>query len=140
MALTFCAGVAVVQASALTAQGPPVRSVWTGVYSEAQAARGGPMYAQYCGSCHGSTLEGGEMAPPLAGGAFNANWNGLTLGDILERIRITMPANSPGRLTRQQNVDVLAFMLSAGGFPQGQADLPLDTPVLKQIAFDASKP
>src|SRR5207249_4986894 len=72
------------------AQAPEKRSVWSGVYSEEQAKRGEMLYVQHCSSCHGTTLEGGEMAPPLAGGAFNSNWNDLSLGDIVERIRTTM--------------------------------------------------
>src|SRR3989442_10485004 len=54
------------------------RSVWDGVYSDEQAKRGAPLYSQYCASCHGPELMGGEMAPALAGGDFSSNWNGLT--------------------------------------------------------------
>jgi len=116
------------------------KSVWDGVYSTEQATRGESLYGQYCSSCHGTALEGGEMAPPLAGGAFNANWNGLSLGDLLERTRVSMPQNSPGSLTRPQYVDILAFMLRSGNFPEGQKDLARETEVLKQIAFVSSKP
>jgi hypothetical protein len=42
------------------------------------------------------------MTPPLTGGAFMANWDGLTLGDLAERIRNTMPLNAPGSLSRQK--------------------------------------
>ena len=57
------------------------------------------------------------MAPPLAGGAFNANWNGLSLGDLVERIRISMPQNSPNSLSRQQYVDILAVDARGGRVP-----------------------
>ena len=79
------------------------------------------------------------MAPPLVGGAFNSNWNGLTLGDLAERIRISMPQNRPGSLSRQQCADIVAFMLSAGSFPEGKAELPRELDVLKQITFEAMK-
>jgi S-disulfanyl-L-cysteine oxidoreductase SoxD len=120
-------------------QAPPMRSVWDGVYTAEQSRRGEPLYAQNCSSCHGPMLEGGEMAPPLAGGAFNANWNGLSLGDLSERIRISMPQNSPGSLSRQQYADILAVMLGAGEFPQGTAELPREVEALKQIAFESMK-
>ena len=123
-----------------SAQAPEKRSVWSGVYSEEQAKRGETLYVQHCSSCHGTTLEGGEMAPPLAGGAFNSNWNDLTLGDMVERIRVTMPASSPGSLSRPQAIDILAFMLSVGGFPTGKAELPRELENLKQISFEAVKP
>ena len=120
-------------------QSPPARSVWDGVYTADQAKRGESLYAQHCSSCHGSTFEGGEMAPPLAGGAFNANWNGLSLGDLAERIRISMPQNNPGSLSRQQYVDILATMLGGGEFPQGKTELPREVDALKQIAFESAK-
>ena len=121
-------------------QAPAKRSVWSGVYSEEQTKRGETLYVQHCSSCHGTALEGGEMAPPLAGGTFNSNWNDLTLGDIVERIRLTMPASSPGSLSRPQAIDILAFMLSVGGFPMGKEELPRELENLKQISFEAFKP
>jgi mono/diheme cytochrome c family protein len=125
--------------SGATQQSPAARSIWDGVYTGEQAKRGESLYAQHCSSCHGSTFEGGEMAPPLAGGAFNANWNGLSLGDLAERIRISMPQNNPGSLSRQQYVDILATMLGGGEFPQGKTELPREVEALKQIAFESAK-
>jgi len=127
-------------ALARTGQDQEKRSVWSGVYSSEQARRGEGIYAQSCAACHGATLEGGEMAPPLVGGLFNSNWNGLTLGDLMERTRISMPQNNPGSLSRQQYADILAFMLATGKFPAGQAELPRETEMLKLITFEASKP
>jgi mono/diheme cytochrome c family protein len=123
-----------------TAQPASSRSVWDGVYTLEQAKRGEPLYAQHCGSCHGVALEGGEMAPPLAGGAFNANWNGLSMGDLFERTRISMPQSSPGSLSRPQYTDILAFMLSSGSFPEGKSELPRETEALKEILFQSEKP
>jgi cytochrome c len=116
------------------------RSVWDGVYTEEQAKRGEPIYKKECASCHGASLTGGESSPPLSGGAFFANWNGLTLGDLFERIRKTMPQTAPGKLTRQQNADVLAFMLSVNKFPAGKTELYRQTEMLKEIRFDWKKP
>ena len=115
-------------------------SVWDGVYTDDQAKRGQPLYNKYCASCHGEQLTGGEDSPPLTGGAFLANWNGLTVGDLFERIRVSMPQNRPGQLTRQQNADILAFVLSANQFPPGKTELAPDTERLKQIRFEAKNP
>ena len=136
VALTIAAAFAVVVA----AQDAGKRTVWSGVYSTEQAKRGEGLYTQSCAACHGNTLEGGEMAPPLAGGQFMSNWSGLTLGDLMERTRISMPQNNPGSLSWQQYADILAFMLSAGSFPAGKTDLPRETEVLKQIAIEPTKP
>jgi mono/diheme cytochrome c family protein len=116
------------------------RSVWDGVYTSEQAGRGAALYAANCASCHGTALTGGESAPPLTGGEFFSNWNGLTVGDLFERIRISMPADGPGRLTREQDADILAFMLSVSQFPPGRAEMEHQTEVLRQIRFDSAKP
>ncbi len=126
----------------LRAQAPPAesRSVWDGVYTEEQAKRGEPLYQKECAACHGDTLAGGESAPTLTGGAFLANWNGYTVGDLFDRIRKTMPQSAPGRLTRQQDADILAFMLSANKFPAGKTELYRQSEMLKEIRFEAAKP
>jgi mono/diheme cytochrome c family protein len=116
------------------------RSVWDGAYTEEQAKRGEALYQKECKACHGVALGGGESSPPLTGGAFLSNWNGLTLGDLFERIRKTMPQNAPGKLNRQQNADVLAFLLSANKFPAGKTELSRQTEFLKEIRFEAVKP
>ena len=125
----------------LRAQAPAeTRSVWDGVYTDEQAKRGEEVYHQECAACHGEMLTGGESAPPLTGGAFQANWNGLSLGDLFDRIRKTMPQSKPGRLTRQQDADVLAFLLSINKFPAGKAELYRQSEMLKEIRFEAKKP
>ena len=119
---------------------PPSKSIWDGIYTEEQATRGKALYSQECSSCHGGELTGGEMAPPLAGGEFMAGWDGLTVGDLFERIRISMPQNAPGSLSGQQNADILSFIFSASKFPTGTTELPKEAGILKQIKFEATKP
>ena len=119
---------------------PPTKSVWDGVYTDEQANRGKALYSENCASCHGSELTGGEMAPPLSGGEFMAGWDGLTVGDLFERIRISMPQNAPGSLSGQQNSDILAFVFNANKFPAGQTELPKEAGILKTIKFETKKP
>lgn len=113
------------------------RSVWDGAYTEEQAKRGETLYSKECASCHGDTLIGGGGASPLAGGTFLSNWNGLTVGDLFERIRKTMPQGSLGKLTKQQDADVLAYILSFNKFPAGKTELPRQVEFLKEIRFEA---
>jgi quinoprotein glucose dehydrogenase len=120
-----------------TAEAP--RSVWDGVYTEEQSKRGESLCAQECASCHGTELTGNDEAPALAGPAFLANWDGLTIGDLSERVRQTMPPNKLGRLTRQQIVDILGHVLSVNGFPAGKTELDPNTEPLKQIRIEATK-
>ena len=86
------------------------RSVWDGVYSADQATRGQASYNSECASCHGDQLNGGEMAPPLAGGEFMSNWNGLTVGDLFDRIRTGMPPGVPGKVGRDAKVAIVAYI------------------------------
>jgi mono/diheme cytochrome c family protein len=115
-------------------------SVWTGVYTEEQATRGETVYRTYCIACHGPELEGADMTPPLSGGAFMANWNDLTAGDLFERIRLTMPLDRPGVLMRQQNADVIAFVLKKNGWPAGSTELSRELAPLKAIRIESVKP
>jgi len=134
------------QPAARTQEGPPAssesasRSVWDGVYTDEQADRGHSVYHAQCETCHGEALTGGDEVPPLAGGQFLSNWNGLTMGDLFERVRKTMPANDPGKLTTQQNADVLAYLLNFNIFPAGKTELPHEAELLKQIRIEATKP
>jgi cytochrome c len=139
-AIAVIPGLAVVLLHSTLYAQEPTKSVWDGVYNQAQAERGRTLYADQCASCHGSELTGGEMAPPLSGGEFMAGWDGLTVGDLFERIRISMPQNSPGSLSGQQNADILAFMFAANKFPAGEAELPKEAGILKTIKFEVKKP
>ena len=123
----------------LNAQEGP-RTVWDAVYNETQAKRGEAIFVDACSNCHGRTLEGADMTPPLTGGAFMANWDGLSVGDLTDRIRSSMPLDRPGLLSRQDNVDVVAYILRFNQFPAGKDELPREIQTLKQIVFKAQKP
>ena len=129
-AVVACAGIALPQEK---------RSLWDGVYTAEQAKRGQAKYNTQCASCHGDTLMGGESAPPLAGGEFLSTWNGLTVGELFDRTRTTMPQNRPGSLSRETNAEILAYMLGVNRFPAGKAELPQSSEALREIQFDAIK-
>jgi mono/diheme cytochrome c family protein len=116
------------------------KNVWQGVYTADQAKRGRAEYNDQCSSCHGTELNGGEMAPPLAGGAFLSNWDGETAGSLEERIRISMPQGNEGTLSRQQVVDIIAAVFAANDMPAGDTELPKELEILKQIQITAKKP
>src|SRR5262249_7671818 len=119
---------------------PGPRTVWDGVYTEEQAKRGEGFYRESCPLCHGEALLGRERANPLTGPVFNSNWDGVMLGDLMERMRLTMPQTSPGSLSRQRNADILAYMLKVGGFPAGKTELARQTEILNTIRYVATKP
>src|SRR5262245_6638350 len=114
------------------------RSVWDSVYTEEQAKRGETIYAKECASCHRNDT-GGEEASALAGPAFLANWDGLTVGDLYERIRVSMPPANPRRLSRRQITDILGHMLKTNGFPAGKTELAKEAEAMKQVRIEANK-
>ena len=118
----------------------PSRTIWDGVYTEAQAKRGEAIYFERCVRCHGPQLMGGnDGAGALTGPTFNGNWNGVPLGQMVDRIRATMPQDQPNTLSRQQTIDVLTYILSVNKVPAGKTELPRQVDLLNTIAFKASK-
>ena len=124
-------------AADVTAQGP---TVWDGVYTEAQARRGEPVYEAECSECHGPGMEGIDMAPALAGGDFVWIWDGLNLGDLFERIRISMPQADPTSVSRAQKAEILAYMLEMSGYPPGDTEISTRARDLERITFHALQP
>ena len=110
-----------------------------GIYTDAQAARGAAAYAQNCAACHGASLGGLGEAPALSGAQFISDFNGLTVGDLFDRIRTTMPLNNPAALSRDQYADILSFILKSNGYPAGQKELNRRSEFLNAIRFEAPK-
>lgn len=120
-------GVAAVAAPLLvTAQAPPSKTVWDGVYTDAQAARGRTAFQQNCAECHGGSLEGGE-AVALTGDRFNLSWRESTVDRLFKQISTNMPMSEDGSLAgtlpRGVYVDIVALVLKSNGFPAGSAEL-----------------
>jgi len=124
--------------SKLHSQAPA--SVWDGAYTTAQAKRGEALYGNLCANCHGEALDGVGQTPPLSGDDFKANWNGQSVDDLFEKIQTTMPAGSPGTLSREQNAGIVAYILKSNGFPAGAKELPADQEALEKIRIEAAKP
>jgi len=122
---------------AVGAQG--TRSVWDGVYTDAQANRGAALFDKECAQCHGPSGEGGGMAPALVGNEFSANYDGKTVGDLFDRNRTTMPVGKEGQLGGAQNADITAFMLQVNKFPSGVTELPSQSMLLRQIKYVAER-
>ena len=134
LAVIWLAGVA--QSSARAEQ---TKSVWDGVFTKEQAERGAAAYKTACSECHGGDLGGDGFAPALAGSDFMGNWTDLSVGDLFERIRISMPPSGPGTVTPAQKADIVAHLMSANKFPVGQTELEPKTDVLKGIKIELKK-
>jgi hypothetical protein len=94
------------------------------------------LYSAECKACHGETLQG-SLAPPLTGDEFAGAWGNQSLFDLVAKIQNTMPASAPGKLNRQQSVDIAAYVLQTGKFPGGNTELGTEDAALKPITFPA---
>ncbi len=93
-----------------------------------------------CVKCHGAALAGGDDGSPLVGNPFLDNWKGLTLDQLYDRIRNSMPPDNPKSIPREQVPDLIAFILSKNGFPSGARVLPDSLDRLKEITVEKSRP
>ena len=113
------------------------RSIKSGVYSPAQAKRGEDLVYLECAKCHSATLLGGENnTPPLVGDLFLDRWKKKSLGELFTKIATTMPSDDPGRLSKKECADILAYILLANKYPAGEQDLPTTTELLGQIFIE----
>jgi len=136
----FVIGVTVASAG----QVPKTRTVWEGIYTEAQAARGEKAYKLACGYCHKDNLAGGFFddgngrAPALAGArafdsSFEKRWAGKTVGEMVIDVGTAMPLNDPGSLPPETYVDIITFLLARNGVPAGTVELPPELDALQGI-------
>ena len=143
-AFVFMGGAAVETASAVGEASPAAvqettSSTLDGVFSSAQARRGQQVYDQNCASCHGQGLRGGEMAPSLAGADFIVWWTEVRVGDLFNRIKLTMPEDEPGRLSDQEYTDVVAYLLDRSDYPAGENELSADKAEMDKIMIVAAE-
>ncbi len=113
------------------------KSVWSGVYTTAQADAGEKIYFSKCSTCHGDELEGREQAPGLAGPQFLDTWQGKDLRRLLDRI-LTMPLGDKP-VTNAEAVELLAFLLRSSEMPSGPMALPAERAPLAEITFERTK-
>ena len=108
-------------------------TVAAGIYTNAQAARGQIVYQGQCASCHLQDLSGSNQALSLAGAEFVERWDGRSVDELVDRIRVSMPADRAGSLSRDDAIDVVTYMLQASAFVAGDRELRNDRRALRQI-------
>ena len=121
-------------------QAAPSSTTWSGVYTEGQAKAGLDAYTKHCSECHLADLAGDGFAPSLKGPEFLNPWNGLSVGELFDRIRVSMPPSDPNSVTAKEKVDIVAHLLKQNGFPAGEIELAEKVEALKTIKFEATKP
>jgi S-disulfanyl-L-cysteine oxidoreductase SoxD len=128
-----------VRAEQAAAPAGDAKSIWDGVFTAEQAERGAEAYKTSCSECHGGDLMGDGFAPALSGADFQGNWNDLSVGDLFERIRISMPPSGPSGVTPAQKADIVAHIFNFNKYPAGTVELEPKTEVLKTIKIELKK-
>lgn len=114
------------------------RTIWSGVFTDAQAKRGGELYKTHCGYCHRDNLTGGGSeagAPALAGPIFVHRWRDQPVADLFVTIGTTMPQDKPDTLDPQTVIDIVSFLLASNGAPSGSAELPPSMDALRSVSM-----
>jgi PQQ-dependent dehydrogenase (methanol/ethanol family) len=87
-------------------------------FTSSQAKSGGQVYSSNCQGCHGQNLGGGS-GPALKGSGFLSKWGGQSIGKLHGYIAQNMPLGQAGKLSKQQYLEVTAYLLSQNGFGAG---------------------
>jgi cytochrome c5 len=104
----------------LQAQAPAAKTLWDGIYSEAQASRGNQVFSSTCTNCHTLAAEGNR---PLSGQKFWDSYAQKTVGDLFNFMQKNMPNGNGGSLSETTYADLVALVLKSNGVPAGAADL-----------------
>ena len=96
------------------------KTVWDGVFTAEQAARGKTIFATTCAACHGADLSGGN-GPELKREVFVNHWMEGSLDALFTRVK-SMPPNR-ANLGDTAYLDLLAFLLDTNAFPAGAQEL-----------------
>ena len=122
LSLALAASLALQVAASAQGAGGARKTSWDGVYTAAQAMRGRDEYATHCSRCHGAGLRGGT-ARTLTGETFVRDWTDETVDHLFTRIKSTMPRGTPGVLTDDVYLAIVAYILEGNGYPSGAADM-----------------
>lgn len=119
-------------AGLVMAQGnQPARTVWDGVYTDAQAERATAVFSQNCARCHTLTPDG---ARPLSGEKFWEGYTQKTVGDLLTFVKTNMPNGAlAGSLPAATYNDLVALILKSNGLPAGTTEVTPETVAAVQI-------
>jgi mono/diheme cytochrome c family protein len=134
----FLGGLMLIATALTRAQDAP-KTVASGVYSEAQAARGATVYETSCSGCHQPDLSGGQ-GPSLKEQRFARDYAGKDLTVLYTKILKTMPRGDPGTLSEAEALDLVAHVLKENGFPAGQAELTAENTTGIQLVAGKPKP
>src|SRR5262245_46449902 len=105
-----------------TAAGPQTgkSTLWDGLYTDEQAARGNNVFSATCSNCHTLESQGNR---PLSGKKFWDSYTQKTVGDLFTFMQKNMPNGNGGSLSEKTYADLVALVLKSNGIPAGTTEL-----------------
>ena len=100
------------------------RTVWDGVYTDAQATRATGVFGASCAGCHALTPQGNR---PLSGEKFWQSYTQRSVQDLLTYVSKNMPNGNGGTLSQDSYIDIVALILQSNGLPAGTTELHPDS-------------
>jgi len=97
------------------------KTVWDGIYTEAQSVTGETVFQRDCSSCHGEAASG-QSGPQLTGAEFLEEWREDSLSALYAFIQSNMPRRKPP-LSDEDYLTVTTYLLRENGFPSGNEEL-----------------
>lgn len=103
-------------------------SVYSGVYTAAQADRGDETQQRECSACHSTN--------DWTAGRVLAGFSGRSAYDLVSHIRNTMPMDAPGRLSMEEYTDIVAFIFELNDIPAGDTELEPTEEALRRVEIE----
>jgi mono/diheme cytochrome c family protein len=100
-------------------------------FVSAQVKRGQQIYFTQCLRCH--------TADRFTGGQFAKIWKGRRVYDLYDLLASTMPQDSPGSLSTDQYLDLVAYLLQLNGAVPGERKLTADVDTLKKMRVGVTR-
>src|SRR5437763_2797179 len=132
-ALITAAGIVLIASAYMNAQAPTPRTVWDGVYTDAQAERARGTFESTCSRCHSLTPGPAGQGGPLVGDKFWTANSQKSVGDLLAYMSKNIPNGNGGSLSASPYNDLVALVLKSNGFPTGTTEVTPESAAGAQI-------
>jgi hypothetical protein len=110
------------------------QTIWSGVYTAEQAARGEVQFQMQCAECHAGDLDPRTTTSRLVGERFMDRWREEKVSYLFNFVSTSMPRRAPASLTEAVYLDIISYLMRTNNFPAGKE--PLTKAATETIQFE----